>query len=290
MLTLGEARVCIVGLGLMGGSLGLALRQQRACRTVIGADSNPQTCAAALTLGAIDSTAGAPDEAAAHADVVVLATPVRAIIALVERLAPVLQPDALLMDLGSTKLGVVQAMARLPEHVQAIGGHPMCGKEQAGIAAAAAGLWRGAVFCLTPLPEGRTSPAALALAQQMALAVGARPLLLDAARHDRLVASSSHLPYLLSASLMLAAAEAAAPDPLLWQVAASGFRSTGRLAGSDAAMMLDVLLTNRVQVSGAARVAAGHLLRLAALVEAEDERALRPEIAHIQEIWQEAQA
>ena len=120
----------------------------------------------------------------------------------------------------------------------------MCGKEVAGIRNAEAGLYRDKTFILTPL--ARTSAAALDLAQSLIAVLGARPLTLTAAHQDTLVASISHVPYLTAAALVRAAL--AQDDPQLWQVAASGFRDSTRVAASDVTMMLDILLTNRAAV------------------------------------------
>jgi len=134
-------------------------------------------------------------------------------------------------------------------------------------------LYQGAPWVLVPLP--RTLPHALALARELAEAAGARPLVLDAARHDRLVAAISHLPYTLAVALVLAAAEIGAEDSTVWELAASGFRDTSRLAASDVGMMLDILLTNRAAVGDALRRAAAQLSQLADLVAAGDEESLR---------------
>ena len=283
---LSQARVCIVGLGLMGGSLGLALRAGRACRTVIGADSNAEVCQQAVALGIVDTALHDAAAAARQADIVVLAAPVRAIISLVGALGPLLSPGSVLMDLGSTKAAIVQAMDRLPEYVQVVGGHPMCGKERAGITAADAGLFQGAVFCLTPLP--RTSPATESLAGELVRAIGAHPLVIESERHDRLVAAVSHLPYLVSSALVTAARKTASDDTLTWRLAASGFRDTSRLAGSDVAMMLDVLLTNRQDVSSLARDAADTLTALASAIECGDEEKLRSVLSAAQETRRQA--
>lgn len=272
-VSLSSARVCIVGLGLMGGSLGLALRANRVCRTVIGTDSDPHVHQQAVALGVVDSAVDDAAAAACQADIVVLATPVRAIIHLASELGNLLPAGTVLMDLGSTKGDIMQAMTGLPERVQVIGGHPMCGKESAGIVAADAGLFRGAVFCLTPLP--RTDAATVSLAGELVRALGARPLVIEGTRHDRLVAAVSHLPYLMSTALATTAAAAASADALAWQLAASGFRDTSRLAASDVDMMLDVLLTNRAAVAVLARQAAHHVRELAAAVERGDEETLR---------------
>jgi prephenate dehydrogenase len=176
------------------------------------------------------------------ADVVVLATLVRHILSAIPEVAAHMRPGALLLDLGSTKAQVVEAMDGIPEGLLAVGGHPMCGKEVGGLESAEATLFRGAPFVLTP--TARTTDEAMLRAFELAEAVGARPIVLDAERHDRAVAVISHLPYLLASALVQAEAEASAADPVVRDLAASGFRDTTRLAATHADMMLDILLTN----------------------------------------------
>lgn len=263
--------VAVVGLGLMGGSLAAALKANHACREVIGVARRETIVAMALARGMIDH--GTCDLAAGvgSANVVVLATPVRVILAQLAEIGPLLSPGCLLMDLGSTKAQIVAAMNRLPPHIQPLGGHPMCGKETSGLVAAEPDLYQGQVFVLTPLP--RTSPQALALGKALARAVGARPLVLEAERHDRLAATVSHLPYLLACGLMRTA-EQLTQDDALWQLAANGFRDTSRLAASDERMMLDILLTNRVAVRQALARFQRQLADLVRLLETSDEAGL----------------
>jgi prephenate dehydrogenase len=202
-------------------------------------------------------------EGVAEADMVVLATPVRTIIGMLPQVGDLVKPSCVVMDLGSTKSAVVQAMANLPDHVQPVGGHPMCGKETSGLETAEPDLYEGRVFVLTPLD--RTAQAAQDLAGELVEAIGGRPMLLGAERHDQLVAAVSHLPYLLACALVGAAEELGQADDLAWQLTASGFRDTSRLAASEVSMMLDILLTNRAAVLetlGTAEAQLGHLARL----------------------------
>ena len=154
-----------------------------------------------------------------------------------------------MMDLGSTKVEVVEAMNSLPEGVAAVGGHPMCGKEMGGLESADAGLFGGAVFVLTPTE--RTTHDAMMLAEELVVATGALPLKMDAGAHDRAVATVSHLPYLLAASLVHVEMQAEDGSDNVGRLAASGFRDTSRLAASSLDMMLDILLTNREPVLSA---------------------------------------
>ena len=264
--------VCIIGLGLMGGSLGMALRGK--CHAVWGVARRVETVQAALDRGAIDFGTVDLGEGLRQADLVVLAVPVRGILAMIPQVAPLLRPGAMVMDLGSTKAEIAAALeAGLPPGVQAIGGHPMCGKETSGLQWAQADLYRGKVFVLTPLQ--RTTGEALVLAEAIVQSAGACPLVMDADRHDRLVAAISHLPYLESLALAEVAQEVARADTAVWQLSAAGFRDASRLAASDVTMMADILLTNRVNVSALARRAAQRLASLAQSIEDADEPALR---------------
>jgi len=265
--------VAIVGLGLMGGSLALALTQGGLCQEVVGVARRPSTARDAVARGVVHRATTELAEGVATADIVVLATPVRTILCQIHELAAILVRPCLLLDLGSTKGDIVAAMGDLPPQVQPVGAHPMCGKETAGLEAAEPTLYEGAPWVLVPLP--RTSASALALAHELALAVGGCPLVMDADRHDRLVAAISHLPYSLAVALTLTASEMDAKDELTWQLAASGFRDTSRLAASDVTMMLDILLTNRNAMRHMLQRVSAHVNRLAELLAAGDEAALR---------------
>jgi len=266
------ATVAIVGLGLMGGSLAKALHARNACRKILGITRNAAARQAALS-GAVVDAASADLTLAAEADVIILATPARTILEQLPQVGAIARAGAVVMDLGSTKFEITRAMEALPAHVEPIGGHPMCGKETFGFDAADADLYHNAVFVLTPL--GRTSASTLAFAKLLAVTLGARAVVLDPARHDRIVAAISHLPFALAATLMRTADELARADDLLYVLAASGFRDTSRLAAGDTTMMLDVLLTNHENVAAALRAYAQHLDELAELIGRQDETALR---------------
>jgi prephenate dehydrogenase len=268
LLSLRDATIAIVGLGLMGGSFALALRGK--CAKIIAIDRDARTRENARVI--VDETS---DDLAriASADVIILALPVRAIIAMLPRVGALAKPGAIVIDLGSTKRAIVQAMEQLPAPVQAIGGHPMCGKEISGFDAADANLFRDARFVLTPL--ARTSPQTLAFAQSLVETLGARAIILDAARHDKIVAAISHLPFALASALMTITSEIAREDDLVFELAASGFRDTSRLAASDVTMMLDILLTNRDNVAAMIRASAQNLETFAGAIERGDEIALR---------------
>ena len=274
-----DCQVTIVGLGLMGGSLAGALKGQ--CRAVVGVARRAETVETASRLGLVDWGTTDVAEGVGQADVVILATPVRIILRQLAEIGPLLPEGCLLMDLGSTKAQIVEEMARLPEHVQPLGGHPMCGKESSGIEVADPALYRGCTFILSPLP--RTSGAALSLGRELAEAIGAHPLVLAGERQDFLVGTVSHLPYLLACALVATADATTSADPAAWEIVAGGYRDTSRVAGSDVTMMLDILLTNREDVLKAVRAYQAQLASLARSLEAGDEGDLRETLGTIRQ-------
>lgn len=278
MIKLADCRVAVIGLGLMGGSLALAVRGH--CREVVGVSRSPGTLAYAREQGIVDRTTTLP-EAVQACEVIILAAPVRTILRQLQLLADIsLSPprSKIILDLGSTKTDIVAAMQNLPPGFDPLGGHPMCGKEVSGIRAAESGLYRHKLFILSPL--ARTSPAALAVAHELIAVLGARPLELAAERQDALVALISHLPYVAAQALVRTAL--ACGDAAVWTVAASGFRDTSRVAASDLTMMLDILLTNRAAVLTALAGYRAELDLLTAAIENADEPALRAVLAPAQ--------
>jgi len=232
----------IIGLGLIGGSIARRLAQQGI--PVLGSDRDPAAQAEARASGVFEALLDPPALVAA-ADGVILATPIGAIEALLETLP--WRPGQLVLDTGSTKRRIVAAMGRLPEGVCAVGGHPMAGKERSGFPSSDPDLFQGRPFILVPTP--RTTPEAAERAEGLVRALGARPIWMDAEIHDRRVAWVSHLPYVVAMALV-AAAEAAA-DPALWEIAASGFRDTTRVAASDPRMMGEVVRSNVDEIEAA---------------------------------------
>ncbi len=238
--------LAVVGLGLMGGSMALALRDYAG--TITGVDNDPQARAYAVETGVVDQATDDLKSGVNDADVVILATPVRVIVDMLnKRIGSYLRNNTLLIDLGSTKQDICEAMGRLPISVQAVGGHPMTGKERSGVQASDADLWTNRPFVLAP--TRRTTPAATLRALALVKAIGAVPIEMEAERHDRVVAAISHLPYLLSMGLVATVAREADADTDVWALAAGGFRDSSRLAGSDIKMMGDILSTNTQAVA-----------------------------------------
>jgi prephenate dehydrogenase len=243
-------RVLIVGLGLIGGSIGLALRRWsdehksdgRSPLEITGFDPNLDHQRAAEKLGAVDRGAWDLTKAVRDADVIVLATPVNGMREVMQDIAPNLKPGVVITDTGSTKARVLEwADELLPVDAHFVGGHPMAGKTQS-IEGADANLFAGATWCISP--SVRASEDAVRTVLGLVSAAGAEPFFIDPHEHDAYVAGVSHLPFALSASLM----NAVSRDPS-WRemktLTAGGFRDTTRLAAGSPAMHRDILLTNR---------------------------------------------
>ncbi len=235
---LANSRVAILGLGLMGGSLALKLRGR--CAQLLGCDTDPTTLALARQQNLVDQVSDKPGDILPLSDLVILATPVRAILSLLDDLPDLHPGSAAVLDLGSTKVQIIERMQALPGRFDPLGGHPMCGKERGGLENADPNLYQSAPFALTPLP--RTSLRLRRLAEQLVRLVGARPLWLEAETHDRWVAATSHVPYLVANAL--AAITPVETRPLV----GPGLRSSTRLAPSGWSMMRDILETNRPNI------------------------------------------
>ena len=238
---LGSSNVAILGLGLMGGSLALGLRGK--CAALLGIDPHLPTLELALSQHIVDYADSDPAKLLPQADLVILSAPVPAILTLLEQLPEFTPHPCVVMDLGSTKKQIVDRMAKLPERFDPIGGHPICGKEKLSLANAERTLYYAVPFLLTPL--ARTSRRALSAGHQIVEALGAKVTILDAVEHDRILASTSHLPFLLASALTLATPQDVAA------FIGTGFKSTSRVAGTPSSMMLGVLQSNRENVLNA---------------------------------------
>lgn len=236
-------RVAIVGLGLVGGSLARALT--RAGYRVSGVD-RPAVLRSARAAGAIERGFERAEAASAQAEMIVLAAPPQASVALLRRVAGVVGPHAVITDTASVKAPICREAARLGL-VRFVGGHPMAGSERSGFAASSADLFLGRPWLLAP---ERAAPRAVAAVRSLARAVGARPVSLGAAEHDRAVAHLSHLPQLVAWAL-LAAARA---DPTARRhgvLAGPGFLDMTRLARSPRALWREILQQNHAEVERA---------------------------------------
>ena len=280
-------QVAIVGLGLIGGSMGLALRQARTARQVVGYDLGRGVNEQARRMGALDQIHDSLADAVRGAELIILATPVGAMHALLQDLAGMASPGAVITDVASTKSQVISwAEEFLPGNIYFVGGHPMAGKEISGVSAADPTLFRNRIYCLTPTKK--TSPAALNKVAQLIETLGARVRFLEPAEHDGQVAQVSHLPFIASSALMQSVAGSGSWGDAS-QLASSGFRDTTRLAAGNPEMYRDICLTNNEAVLRALDeyLAALHLFR--EQIAARDPQ-LNELFARIQRLRQEWQA
>jgi prephenate dehydrogenase len=237
-------RLVIVGVGLIGGSLGLAARERRLVGEIIGFGRTEANLRIALERGIIDAYTFDPAEAARGADLLLLAVPVEATGPTAEKFIPFLPPGCVITDAGSTKEQVVKAMERLlPPTLPFVGAHPIAGTEHAGAAAAFATLFEKRLCVLTPTP--RTDPTALARVRALWEGVGMRVEEMDMITHDQVLARVSHLPHLIAFSVMNVTLEARVAGIDLLAYAGSAFADLTRVAASPVEMWRDICLSNR---------------------------------------------
>jgi len=240
-------QVTIVGLGMIGASLGLALKQIKPPPRVIGNDVQYDAARRAAGLKAVDRVERDLATAVAGSDLVVIATPIGAIPEVLKAMAGALADGCVVTDTGGTKREIVRhAQEILPATVGFVGGHPMTGPATAGVEKPDASLFHGAVYCLTPLPSA--PPSAIAEVAAMTRQIGARPYFLDPAEHDGLVAGISHLPYVVGSILMKVLSSEAGWREMS-SLAAGGFDAATRAAAHDPRMFSDVLATNADNVA-----------------------------------------
>jgi len=240
--------ISIVGLGLIGGSLGLALKKVNWCDArIISFVRRPEAGKLALKMGAIDRFEENLVKAVQDADIVIIATPVLTIKDIFAEIAPALKPGCIVTDAASTKVQVIQwAQQLLPDGVYFIGGHPMAGKEVSGIQAADATLFHNAIYCL--VQSTKATPEDTALLKDMITSIGARYFSIEAEEHDQLVAGISHLPLLVSAALTSVTSQNSCWEQMSL-LASSGYRDTTRLSSGNPDMSRDIVATNKVPIS-----------------------------------------
>lgn len=250
-------RIAILGTGLLGTSVGLALRAAGFRGAIIGWNRSKDHAELAQRMGAIDSVAADAMQAARGAQVVVLAVPIYATLDFMEKLAPVLGPEQLVTDVGSTKRMISEAGAKFynaPERAAFLPGHPMAGKERGGAELGDANLFRGAVWLFTDDPNAKRSPRGAALVKEwreLVAAIGSKTIDLDPGRHDELVAWVSHLPQFTATALsaLLEGEVGAAPE--LKDVGGRALREMTRLGASPFSMWRDIAYTNTEAVERA---------------------------------------
>lgn len=240
--------LCIIGVGLIGGSLARSARIKGLCREIVGVDRDEQNLRRALELGVIDCGFDSVAEGVAGADWVMIATPVGAVAAVLEQLKPVWNPASVYTDAGSTKGNIVAALETLFGEVPGnfIPGHPIAGAERSGVEASSDALYAGKRVILTPLPE--TDPRKLQAVEDFWHAIGAKVSHMDPRHHDEVLAATSHLPHVLAFSLVHMLGRKDEQEEI-FQYAAGGFRDFTRIASSDPTMWLDICLANREQIA-----------------------------------------
>lgn len=239
--------VALVGVGLIGGSLGMAIKRHGLAERVIGVGRSEQRLMQARILGAIDEYRIESDDSVQDADLVVICTPVRTIISKLRSFAGNLKPGAVVTDVGSTKREIMDAAAEcLPRHATFIGGHPMAGTEKSGVEAAFPDLFLGATYVLTP--SDSTDLAGLGRLTSLVESTGARIEVMSAAEHDRAVAVVSHLPHVISAALLAQTESSAKTCGSIFRLAAGSFRDATRVSDSPPEIWRDICLSNADEI------------------------------------------
>lgn len=267
-----KQKIAILGVGLVGGSLGLAIKHLPDQYHIIGIGRSKDSLEQAVARGAVDSISQSLADAS-DAEIIFVTTPVSLIVPLVKQLVPGLRPGTIITDVGSTKARIVREIeAFVPEGVHYIGGHPMTGSERQGVNAASADLFKSAHYILTPTPT--TNMQAFKRLHSLLNAIGAHVLAIDPEKHDRLVATVSHLPHLVAASLVRLANNQASEEENLLLLAAGGFRDTTRIAAADAKIWVDISLDNCRAILEILKKYKVELDGLAKILETRDREAL----------------
>jgi prephenate dehydrogenase len=255
-------KVAVLGVGLIGGSIGLAARR-RLDAEVVGFGRSPERLARAVELGALDRGAGSLGEACADADVVFCAGPVAALPEQARAALAASGPETVVSDVGSTKGELVGAVG---DDERFIGGHPLAGAETAGVENAREDLFEGARWYLTPTE--RSSGLLYDRLQRLVAGLGARPQAIDPATHDRVMATISHVPHVVANVLVAEAADALTRDSERLPEVGPSFRDTTRVAGSNPAIWADIFTSNAGAVADSVESVARRLEQAAALIRA----------------------
>jgi len=237
-------RLAILGVGLIGGSLALALKQAGVVGEVVGIGRGLANLEKALELGVVDRFTQDPFDGVADADLVFMATPVTSLGPMAEKILPAMKPGAILTDGGSVKGAVIEAIEPLvPDGVQFVPGHPIAGTEKSGAEAAFPTLFQGRRCILTPTAS--LSTAALEVVRQMWLHAGSEVVVMEADKHDRILAAISHLPHMVAYALVNAVGSYDRFEENILEYSAGGFRDFTRIASSDPTMWRDIAQTNQ---------------------------------------------
>lgn len=266
-------RLCVIGVGLIGGSLARALREKGEVAEVVGAGRNEDNLRAAVRLGVVDRYDTDPARAVVEANVVVVAVPLGAIEPVLRVIVPHLSPDAVITDVGSAKGSVVADVGRIYGQIPPnfVPGHPIAGTEKSGVEASFPTLFQGRRVILTPLAE--TAAAAHHLIRRMWELTGAEVVDMGVRHHDAVLAATSHLPHMLAYTLVdtLARLDDRAE---IFRYAAGGFRDFTRIASSDPRMWHDICVANREQLLEMIALFGADLERLAGAIRNDDRDAI----------------
>lgn len=273
--------VCIVGLGLIGGSLGLDLRGQPEIGRRIGVDRNVDNAKTAVALGLVDE---AEDEGAAlsKAEVVLLAIPVNAIKALLPQILDIIQAGSVVIDLGSTKSAICKAVDEHPRRANFVAAHPLAGTENSGPAAAVAGLFRGKMNIICE--REKSSVQALAVAEKIFTMLGMKTIFMNPEEHDKHVAYVSHLSHVSSFLLSQTVLDMEKDEKHIFNLAGSGFASTVRLAKSSPDMWTPIVEQNAEYLGQALTEYIMHLQRFQYHLMKRDTKAIRTTLEEANEI------
>ena len=266
-------KITIVGVGLLGGSIGLAVRQRRLAGEIAGFVRRAASVKDCEKAGAVDYATTDLLAAVSNADLVILCTPLAQMRSLAEQILPALKRGAIVTDVGSVKAGVVRELESLIQKSGAhfVGSHPMAGGEKMGVLAARADLYANSVCVVTPTKK--SNAAAVRKLEKFWQALGARTLRLDAAKHDLLVSRSSHLPHVVAATLANLVLHPANPK-MQAALCATGFRDTTRIASGSPEMWRDIALANRKNVSRSVDVFVAELKKFQSALKRNDAKAV----------------
>ncbi|MFH1373222.1 MAG: prephenate dehydrogenase/arogenate dehydrogenase family protein [bacterium] len=273
MKPLSQMKALIVGLGQIGGSLGLDLVEYGIVSEVIGYDRDPTVVSAAGKRQAIHSVARSLKDGISRADLIILATPIRRTIKMIPSVCRLAGPERAILDVAGTKRQILKAVNNAAKGTNYISGHPLAGNERCGIEAADNNKFRDRPFVLVPMVvRYRTW---LSNVKQLVGCLGAVPMIMSADEHDRLIALTSNMPYLLSIVLMDLALESARHNRRLWRLTGGSFTGATRVAASSVDLSLDMFLTNSDEITGVIDRTMDKLLAMKKLLQAGDERRLR---------------
>lgn len=273
MKKLSELKILIVGLGQIGGSLGMDLIDKSISGEVIGYDLDPAIAGKARKVGAINRKVDSLDQGLAEADLIVLAAPIRAIIKMVPIICTRKKPEAAVVDMAGTRMEIMDAVSSVMNRGNFIGAHPLAGNQVEGLEGAGKGKFKDCVFALTLLRG--TEKAWLNTVNRLILKLGARPVLMKADEHDRLITLTSHLPYALAVGLMNLAAERGMNRKHFRDLIGGSFMGSTRVALSPEDLTMDMFFTNKTNLVKAMDGMIDNLTDMRKILADNDEQALR---------------